>query len=450
MTTAQEPTDRRTDDAILDDASADGAVPDVAVIGGGLAGLTAALQLARAGRSVTVFERRSRLGGLAVTDRRDGFSFNQGPHAFYKGGAGEDVLSELGVEIRGGTPPVRGSVVIEGRAEIGPAGPVTLLRTSALSLKDKAGIGKLLATLPRIDSAALATTTTSDWIERSVSGDRARLYLRGLCRLATYAADLDALSAEVAVSQLQSALGAGVLYLHDGWQSLVDQLEAQLASHPTVRIERGETISELPAARTVIIAAGGPAIAGRLLGRRFDVGPPALASCVDLGLNRAPDRAFAIGADVPFYFSNHSAVADLAPDGLFYAAVAQYLTPDDEPDHAGLEAFLRLAGVREEDVVTRRRLHSMTTVSALATADRGGLAGRQSVALDDRADVFLAGDWVGPVGHLADAVLHSARDAARRAIAHLASLDRTTGTGASRTGTDRARAVGSEPAMESR
>jgi phytoene dehydrogenase-like protein len=45
---------------------------DVAVIGGGHNGLTAAFYLARAGLSVVVLERRERLGGCAVTEEIDG------------------------------------------------------------------------------------------------------------------------------------------------------------------------------------------------------------------------------------------------------------------------------------------------------------------------------------------------------------------------------------------
>ena len=50
----------------------------VAVIGGGMAGLTAAARLASAGTAVTVFEARDRLGGRILTDRSLGVSVDLG------------------------------------------------------------------------------------------------------------------------------------------------------------------------------------------------------------------------------------------------------------------------------------------------------------------------------------------------------------------------------------
>src|SRR5262249_57979689 len=57
---------------------------DVAVVGGGLAGLAAAAYLGRAGRKVTLFERSRSLGGRAATHENGGFRFNIGPHALYR------------------------------------------------------------------------------------------------------------------------------------------------------------------------------------------------------------------------------------------------------------------------------------------------------------------------------------------------------------------------------
>ena len=49
---------------------------DVAIIGAGIAGLTAARRLAGAGREPVVFEREDRVGGRIKTIRRDGFTFD--------------------------------------------------------------------------------------------------------------------------------------------------------------------------------------------------------------------------------------------------------------------------------------------------------------------------------------------------------------------------------------
>ena len=54
----------------------------VAVIGAGVTGLATAYELARRGVDVEVFEARDREGGLAGTFRRDGFSFDYGPHEY--------------------------------------------------------------------------------------------------------------------------------------------------------------------------------------------------------------------------------------------------------------------------------------------------------------------------------------------------------------------------------
>lgn len=54
-----------------------------AILGAGLAGLSAAWHLARRGVPVRVFEREGQVGGMAVTLQRDGYRFDLGPHRFY-------------------------------------------------------------------------------------------------------------------------------------------------------------------------------------------------------------------------------------------------------------------------------------------------------------------------------------------------------------------------------
>ncbi|GAC1338750.1 MAG: NAD(P)/FAD-dependent oxidoreductase [Candidatus Dormibacteria bacterium] len=60
-----------------------GAAPNIAVIGAGPAGLTAAYQLVKQGVPVTVFEGDSMVGGISRTAERDGWRFDIGGHRFF-------------------------------------------------------------------------------------------------------------------------------------------------------------------------------------------------------------------------------------------------------------------------------------------------------------------------------------------------------------------------------
>ena len=60
------------------------ATPHVVVVGGGLAGIPAALDAADAGATVTLIERRSHLGGLTWSFRHNGLRFDNGQHIFMR------------------------------------------------------------------------------------------------------------------------------------------------------------------------------------------------------------------------------------------------------------------------------------------------------------------------------------------------------------------------------
>ncbi|HEU5388077.1 MAG TPA: hydroxysqualene dehydroxylase HpnE [Streptosporangiaceae bacterium] len=59
-----------------------GHAPRVAVIGGGLAGITASIALAETGADVTLLEARPRLGGATCSFSRDGLTVDTGQHIF--------------------------------------------------------------------------------------------------------------------------------------------------------------------------------------------------------------------------------------------------------------------------------------------------------------------------------------------------------------------------------
>ncbi|HTA12149.1 MAG TPA: hydroxysqualene dehydroxylase HpnE [Solirubrobacteraceae bacterium] len=98
----------------------------VAVIGGGLAGITAALDCAAAGAQVTLVEVRRRLGGAAYSFERDGLRLDNGQHVFLRCcHAYRDLLARLGSErLTMVQPRLEIPVLSPGRS------PVTLRRGS--------------------------------------------------------------------------------------------------------------------------------------------------------------------------------------------------------------------------------------------------------------------------------------------------------------------------------
>lgn len=86
---------------------------DIVIIGGGIAGLTAATFLARTGKSVTILERYSESGGRARTSLSNGFYLNQGPHAVYPAGPGVRILKELGISYTGKSVTTDGYYVLK-------------------------------------------------------------------------------------------------------------------------------------------------------------------------------------------------------------------------------------------------------------------------------------------------------------------------------------------------
>lgn len=420
----------------------------VVIVGAGLSGLTAATLLARAGHRVCLVERSAQLGGRAITRHQDGYSLNLGPHALYRGGHAHRVLRELGLPIHGGLATTQGLAELASVRHRLPTGPGSLLATRLLTPASKVEALRFFATLPLASPHALEGQTVSDWLA-PMRPDVRRLILTFI-RLSTYANAPDRQDAGAALRQLKMAVRSGTLYLDDGWQSLVTALtsaaEAAGVTFRTGSVTRvlherqvqgvalatGETIPAehvlltLPpdqCARLLDEAAGAP------LKRWSERLIPVKAACMDLALRHLPNpkAPIVLGIDLPWYLSVHSLSARLAPPGGAVVHAAWYLDPEAEVPASELENALETALDRfqpgwRDAVVQRRFMPRLTVTHALDTPE-----GRPDAEVPGIAGLYLAGDWVGPDGMLADAALASAERAAqliqatRKAAIHPAS-----------------------------
>lgn len=421
---------------------------DAVVVGGGLAGLTAAAYLARAGRAVTLYERSRELGGRARTVERDGFALNMGPHALYRRGAGAPILRELGVRWHGGQPQQSGYGVVAERLQPLPVGLRSLLTTALLARGAKREFLTLLPRLFLIDMDALRGVSLRRWLDRSIRHESLREMVAMLVRTATYTVDYERLSAGDALAQTKLALIGNVDYLDGGWRVLIDGVrDAALAAGvrivadtPVVGIAReigGGAVRGVRLAdgttrdAAAVIVATDPATAAALVDHAEDTplrawadrAIPVELACLDVGLSALPnpDGILAFGIDCPLYLSVHSAVARLAPEGGAVIHVAKYLRgdrrSDPDADRRELEWLLdQLQPGWRERIVSRLFLPRMTVSNALVTAADGGLAGRPGPAVPGVTGLYVAGDWVGPTGMLVDAALASAKLAAETAL----------------------------------
>lgn len=373
----------------------------------------AASRLAEGGFETLLLEAGPHLGGRAASEERGGFVLNQGPHALYVGGPAGRELKASGIELDWWQPASAASVFPrEGKPK----------RT----LGGSGHLGRWFLRLQRTNPGELAEISAAEWLRRSLGSERARASAAALVRVTTFVADQESLSADVAATQLKIGLFPGVRYLRGGWQSLVDALAAKaeaagatLRARAAVRALEREPQgwklsldSETLRAEVVVLAAGGPEAAAKLLGEKAPVapGPAAELSVLDLGLRRLPRRSrrFALGVDRPTYLSRHSPPEHR--DGVLLTLASYAREP-----RAALEELADTVqpGWRQEATL-ERFLPRMVAVSAVPTPRSGGLRGRPSV---DRGEgLYLAGDWVGEEGWLVDAALASGAAAASAAL----------------------------------
>jgi protoporphyrinogen oxidase len=387
------------------------------VIGGGIAGLTAANALASAGGDVTIFEQARELGGRARTKYDGDYFLNLGPHALYAGGVAARTFAEWDIQFSGGNPAEEAegirAVLVRGNALFPAVKDLRSILTSGLfSLLEKLELARLFVSLRSVDVDS--SENLKQWLDVRVRSERVREFIQMAVRTATYAIAFDYLSARTALRQLSLALNPGVIYLDGGWQTLVDGLTRRALSQG-VQIRTGVRITSLSTLRADgIILATDPETVEQLTGVTLAPRKAIYAACLDLCLSRLPEGAptAAFALDRPLYYSVHSAVARLAPPGEAAVHVMKYLQDESsEPVslREELEQYVDLVipGWR----LNLRRARFMPSLRVSASIP--GSQGRADELLPNTDGLAIAGDWVGSEGMLVDAAVSSALRAAR-------------------------------------
>jgi phytoene dehydrogenase-like protein len=413
---------------------------DVAIVGGGISGLTAAVYLAKTGLSVVVFEKGKELGGRAQTINRNGALFNLGGHALYRGGPAEEILQELQINVSGKVPDNKGYAIwSNGLLEL-PDSLTSMLKTKLLSWSGKMELGKLMMKLRKIEAASIKQMTLREWAENEIKDPMVRHVFYALCRTSTYCIDPDQQVASAVIKQVQLGM-KGVLYIDGGWQTIVDKLRIK-AEENGVDILTNKTVSSLDCKEMqrihftdgeklevpYVIVTAGPEQTVKLvkgaehtlLQKWKEQAQPVYAACLDVALNKLPDpnHNFAIAVDQHILFSNHSRASKLSNNGSAVLQLIKYLGTEKNSnakiDKQELEKIMDLmqAGWRE-NVIAKQFLPQMTVVQDTISIDDKHYFGP---SVPELPGFYIAGDGTGHGEMLVDAAFASSKRAAHAII----------------------------------
>lgn len=411
---------------------------DVTIVGAGIAGLTAAVYLAKAGCRVLLLDKGAHAGGRALSAGIASASVNLGAHALFKSGL--PILQEVGVIPQGAAPKPPDTFVFEGENGEHTVLPLTrLLLGSFLKWHEKIQLLHFYSRLLRTNPSCLYNISLQAYLESQLPSKRVRSMVLALVRVSTYCDAPGLISAGAVIEQLKHGQ---VLYVDGGWQTLVNQL-TENARQAGVTIRTRSSVREITGAcprmmltlkdntqvfSRFVISTAAPKETLAMLNPALTAGETAIyeqlipvhAACLDLVMEGVPltKRNFVLGADYPWYYSNHSSAAAFS-DQQSHAVihVMKYLPLSEASeslrDKLELEGFLDLVqpGWRNH-VIKQRYLPRMLVSHAAVTAAQGGPAGRPGVAVEGRPGLYVAGDWVGPSGMLLNASLTSAKEAA--------------------------------------
>jgi putative NAD(P)-binding protein len=357
----------------------------ITVVGGGIAGLTAAITCAEGGAGVHLLEAHEALGGRARSD--DGpYKANLGPHVLYKDGPFWRWLTERELMPPYAGPPLSGlrlrwDGAVRRTPPLGAITPVLRLRGRQAPVE--------------LDFRSWAARHTDE---------RTAAMLSAAAGVYTFHHDPGELSAAFVWPRTVRTLFSPpptARYVIGGWGVLVATLERK-ARELGVEIETGRRVQELPPTPTIIATELDQARA--LLADDSLRWLSGHTVCLDVGLSHRRGDPFVVSdLDEAGWIERFTAAdSSLAPTGEELVQAQMPIRPGESADQAGvrLERLMDAAmpGWRERETWRRRQVMAART----GALDLPGTTWRDRPAIDRGDGVFLAGDMVAAPGLLSE------------------------------------------------
>lgn len=372
----------------------------ITIVGGGLAGLVAAIEAAEAGVPAQVLEAHPFAGGRARSTTGE-FKANLGPHAIYADGPMWAWLDERGLVADSAKALLHGF-------RFRHDGHLRRVPPRAL-----------LSVVRLMRHPAPVDVDWRTWVTEQV-GARAAEITSAAAGVFSFDPDPGRLSAAFVRERFARVLAfpPGARFVRGGWSTLVDRLVAH-ATALGVRIDFDARVGALP--DPPVIVATELAAARRLLGDESLQADGGRAVLLDVGMTaRRGDPYVVVDLDEAGWVERFSAQdPTVAPAGhsLVQAQLGARSGESLDDGVARLEHLLDL-GIprwREREVWRRRSLVDGRS----GALDLPGHTWRDRPAIERGDGVFLCGDMVAAPGLLAEVAFTSARHAAHAAVVQL-------------------------------
>ena len=418
---------------------------DTIIIGGGLAGLSAAALLAQNGHRVVLLEKSARLGGRAGYSERDGFVWQYGQHShrLAHDGIAARVFKRLGDPID--FINTRGNAAYlyrDGSLFPRPEGVAGFLRTPLLPLTARLDFLRFYRRLLKEDAAAWYDRTLLDYYRTHGHNPHVERFL-GFLGFTVMVADASRVSAGEVIQFLQRAAKAPVKQgePRGGAKQIINKLASAIRRHggeihapervDAIQIEQGAAVG----AKTDggVYGAGNVVFAAPLSGL-FTLAPSTLfsPSFADYVLRVRPSRGVSIdfvfdgpitgitggilGVDLPLWVKFQSNIdPTVAPAGKWVTTWAMLLPPEvpATTEHADA-AEARIKAIMEETVpgclrkVVRRRRLILPVVNANMLVPEQSYPHRPPIVCPDVKHLYFIGDTVQGEGCSGDIAFSSA------------------------------------------